>query len=527
MVATVLRLRYRVLLNTLSRSPWQLVGFLFGMLWAAGVLLAVLAGLIALAVLQGPAPARMVAILGGSVLVAGWVIGPVLIAGTDTTVDAGRLAPFPLTRRQTMLALAGTGLTGIPGIATAIAALGTASLWMRWPAAALVSVVGAVIGVGTCVVAGALITTLSAGLGARRRGREVVGTVVLALLIFSGPIVMTAIGVLDATGAPLHRLAQAAEVLSWTPLGAAWALPADLVLGTGFAALGKLVVAAGTLAVLWITWAKALEASVDAPPRREVRAMKPGALGLFGRMPTGGVGAMWARCLTAWTRDPRYLRQLILVPLLPLLFVFTAGPGTPPFQASAVLVAFVLAIVGYTDVSYDGTAFAAVLSSGVRGWQDRLGRMLAAASVGIPAIVVVAVITAAVGDAWRTLPAVLGAALALMLAGYAASAVSSALIVSPVPAAGDSPFRTVPGQTFVNGLLVFVVMAAVLAIAAPSLVLAVIGVLGQNLLLGWMALTVALVLGTAAMAVGVTVGGRILDRTGPDLLQRIKAFPTR
>ena len=30
MVATLLRLRFRVLANQLSRSPWQLVGFIFG-----------------------------------------------------------------------------------------------------------------------------------------------------------------------------------------------------------------------------------------------------------------------------------------------------------------------------------------------------------------------------------------------------------------------------------------------------------------------------------------------------------------
>jgi ABC-2 type transport system permease protein len=31
--------------------------------------------------------------------------------------------------------------------------------------------------------------------------------------------------------------------------------------------------------------------------------------------------------------------------------------------------------------------------------------------------------------------------------------------------------------------------------------------------------------GAGVIVAGVTVGGRILDRTGPDLLQRIKAFP--
>ena len=33
-----------------------------------------------------------------------------------------------------------------------------------------------------------------------------------------------------------------------------------------------------------------------------------------------------------------------------------------------------------TDISYDGTAFASVLSSGIRGRQDRWGRILGAAN---------------------------------------------------------------------------------------------------------------------------------------------------
>nr|WP_274637602.1 hypothetical protein [Microbacterium bovistercoris] len=526
MVAAILRLRYRILLNTLSRSPWQLVGFVFGMLWAGAALVLVLAGMTALAVLQGPDQARLVAVLGGALLLVGWVVGPVLIAGNDTTVDAGRLAPFPLTTRQIMLALTGTGATGVPGIATTIAALGTVALWVRWPAAALAAPVCALIGVATCVVASRLIATLSAGFGSARRGREVVGTAVLILMIFSGPIITGALGALDAAGGSLDRLTQAAGVLSWTPLGAAWAVPAELAVGAWLPAFAKTVIAAATVAALWWAWWRALAATTAAPPRRAARATKSGALGLFGPLPTGAVGATWARSLTAWLRDPRYLRQFILVPLIPFLFLFTGGVGGGMFSASAVVVAFVLSIVGYTDISYDGTAFASVLSSGARGWQDRLGRMLAAASVGIPAVVAVALITVAVADAWRVLPSVLAGALALLLAGYGVSAVSSALIVTPVAAAGDSPFKTVPGQTFVNGLLVFVVMAAVLVVATPSLVLALIGALADRPQLGWIGLAVALTLGAGAMIAGVVTGGRALDRTGPGLLQRIKAFPT-
>lgn len=107
MVATVLRLRYRVLGNTLARSPWQVVGFAFGVLGALWAVTSVVGGMIALAVFQDLAVARTVAVLGGALLLTGWLLGPLVVAGMDTTVDAGRLAPFPLSRGQVMACLDG------------------------------------------------------------------------------------------------------------------------------------------------------------------------------------------------------------------------------------------------------------------------------------------------------------------------------------------------------------------------------------------------------------------------------------
>ncbi len=529
MVATVLRLRYRVLGNTLMRRPWQLVGFCFGMLGALWVLGMVVAGLVALGLVGDRDLSHTIVVIGGGVLILGWVIGPLLIAGTDTTIDATQLAPFPLTLRQLMLTLAGAGVTGIPGIVSILAAVATTVVWVRWPLAAVIALPAALMGAATAVVASRLVATLSRGLGGNRRGREIIGTVVLAVVIMAGPIITGILTLIDAGGSGsggAERFRQISGVLSWTPIGAAWAVPGDVVSGAWVPAMAKLAIAAATLVVLWIVWARALEASVTAPPRQAARAVKPGALGLFAAMPTGGVGATWARSLTAWLRDPRYLRQLIFVPLFPALFAFTGGVDGFLFSASAVIVAFILAIVGYADISYDGTAFASVLSTGVRGRADRWGRVLGAASVGVPAVVVVAVATAALGGAWSQLPAVLGAALGLLLTGYGVSAVSSALIVVPVASAGDSPFKSVPGQTFLNGLLVLVVWAACMVLAAPALILGVISVTTSSASMGVAALAVGVVWGSVVIVAGTVLGGRTLDRTGPDLLARIKAFPT-
>ncbi len=524
MVATVLRLRYRILGNTLLRNPWQLVGFCFGMLGALWILVLAVGGLVALATLGGLELARAVTVVGGSVLLLGWVLGPVLVAGMETTVDAVRLAPFPIGTRPTMLALVAVGLTGVPGIVTGLVALATVVVWVRWPFAAVVAVPCAVIAVLTCVVASRLVATVSGDRG--RRGQEIVGTLLLVAVTMIGPIMLGVMALLGQAADLASRFSGIAAILGWTPLGAAWAVPGEVAAGAWLAALAKLAIAVATLIALWLVWAWALRASVAAPSHRAARTVRSGALGLFGRMPTGGVGATWARSLTAWLRDPRYLRQLVVVPLLPIVFAFTGGLDGPLFWTSALLVAFILAFAGYTDVSYDGTAFATVLATGIRGRDDRLGRLLGAACVGVPLVVVVAIVTVLLAGEPGRLPAVLGGALGIVLVGYGVTAVSSALIVTPVAAPGDSPFKSVPGQTFVTGLSVFVVWGICAGVALPAIVLSVVAFVTASPLLGWIALAVGLAWGVGAIVAGVVLGGRVLDRTAPDLLARIKAFPT-
>lgn len=526
MVATILRLRYRILGNTLTRSVGQLIGFLFGGLAALWVLGLVTAGLVAIAVFQGLDVAQTASVAGGSLLVLGWLVGPLLVTGMDTTVDAARLAQFPLSTRQIMRALTATGLTGIPGIVTALGALASIVLWVRWPAAAVVSVVCIVIGVLTCVVVSRLMGALARGLGGSRRGREIVGTLVLVVLVLSGPIVAGATALLGDAGDQFGaRIAQIAAALGWTPLGAAWAVAGDIAAASWLTALAKLAIAVVTVGVVWLLWKRALEASASSPPRRVVRTARPDALGWFGRMPTGGAGATWARALTSWLRDPRYARQLLVVPLLPVVLALTTGVDGGAFAASALIVGFLLGVAGYTDVSYDGTGLASVIATGIRGRADRLGRMLGAASIGLPLTIGAALVTVGLSDRWESLPAVLGGALGLLLVGYGVCAVSSALLVMPVARPGDSPFKSVPGQTFLMGLTTFAVWGATVLIAAPALVLALIGLLGGSALLGWIALLIGLVFGVGMAVAGVVVGGRTFDGSAPTLLARIKAFP--
>jgi len=521
-VATVLRLRYRILGNMLARSPWQLVGFVFGAMGAAGAL-AFAAFALVLIGASGLEAVRGVVTVGGALLVVGWCIAPLVAGGVDTTVGPEQLAPFPLTTRQVMLALAVVGLAGIPGIATSLGALSALLAWGRWPIALALAVVCLPLGVLTCVVASRTVASFS-----RRSGGRIGNAMALlafTALVLAGPIVTGLLGVVSGGTGPAsaERLAAVVEGVSWTPVGAVWGVPGELAAGRVGTGLLKLGIGLATLAALWLLWRRNVRAASVTPPRRVV-AGRRGRLGWFGLAPTGAVGASWARATRYWLTDPRYLRNLLIVALLPALVAFAFGgrvEGTP-FAFVVVLPALLLGLVPYADVSYDGTAFASVLATGIRGRADRAGRLLGAATAAVPLLVIVAVVTVGLSGRWELLPAVLGCALGAELAGLGICAVSSAHLVIPVPAAGDNIFKRVPGQSFWVGiaLMGFTLLAA--ALVSPALVLAVLAALQGSALWSWLALAAGLVVGAGVAAAGVAIGGRAFDRTGPELMARIR-----
>lgn len=514
MVATLLRIRFRVLGNTLARNPWQLVGFVFG---AFGALWAIaFAGIgLFLAGAAGVDVARNSVVVAGAIVTLGWVVGPIFVAGVDTTLDPAKLAPFPMTTRRMMAAITAAGATGIPGIACAAGAVLTFLVWWRWPVAAGAAVVAVPLGFAIWIVASYTVATLAGGLGGNRRTREALALVAFGVLVFASPILVGVLSLLEAAADQGAQLVAIVEAVSWTPIAAAWAVPGDLAAGSPVTALLKLLIAAATLALLWLLWNRSLAASVVSSPTRS-----------SARRAAGGAGATWARSTTTWLRDLRYVRQLLFVPFLPVVVLLYTGWDLThgAFALSGLFVAFFVGILPYTDVSFDGTAFGTVLQTGISGRADRLGRMLGAASIGVPLTLVVDVVVAAISGRWELLPAVLGASIALLLVGYGASAVSSALLIVPTPAPGDNPFKRVPGATFAMFLIFLGCWLAVAVLAAPAVVPAVLAAVFGWSLAGWIALGVGVVLGPALFCVGVAVGGRVFDRTAPSLFLQLKAL---
>lgn len=520
MVATLVRLRLLVLRNSFRRSTGQLVAVIIGALYGAFGLLVVLGALVGLSF--APAEVATTAVvLAGSAAVLGWAVFPLLLSGVEQTLDPGHLAVYPIALRPLMVGMLLSGAVGVAGAATTIASLGTALPWLHSPGIALIALVTGVLGAATCIVISRAVTSVASGLASGRRFREASGLLILIPLILAGPII---IGISSGLRNSADALPAVATGLGWSPLGAVWAVPGAFAAGDAGGALLRLLIAVATFAVLWAVWRWGLARSLVTPVRAASRVRAPGKSGLFGVFPGTAAGAIAARCLTYWFRDPRYLRQLLLIPLLPAVMWFYASiNGSPGYLLVAgPVVAFSLGIGMIADVSYDSTAFALHVSKAVPGRADRWGRATALLSFALPATVIISVGAAAVEGDWLPAPGLLGLSLGMLLSGVAVCSVTSARVVFPVPEPGDNPFRSRPGSNISLLGPTFAAWGVIAVLCLPEIVLLIVSVVTREVVWGWLGLVASLVLGAVLVVVGVRVGGRVLDARAPELLQQLR-----
>jgi ABC-2 type transport system permease protein len=522
-VAALLRLRFRVLANTLARNTIQLVAVIVGAISILFLLLFVL-GVFLVASSQPPEAIQVVVVVGGSAVVLGWLVVPLMFDGVDRTLDPAKLARFPLRTRQLMVAMFLVGVLWFPGIATLLAATGTAIAWRSLPGPAALAVVTGLIGLATCVV-GSRVTTTAVGtlLGGRGAARVGVG----AIIVVAVAVPIASVLLRDAPagrGELLSRITEVIEVIGWSPFGAVWSIPGRVALGDLPGAALASVIALVTLAVLVVLWRLALAQSLQSRGEAPARVRLGGRLGPLGVFPSTPTGAIAARSLIYWFRDSRLTRQLLLIPLLPALMLmwwllfdidaiaFLAGPT----------VATLLPLTVFAGLSYDGTAFAAIIAAGVRGVHDRLGRAIALLTIAAPATVIVQVAVAVVIGRVADLPAMLALALGTLLAAVGVVSVSSARVVVPVGRSGRNPFAAQPGAATVSVVGSYVVTGATGVLAFPVSALGIVALATGIPALGWVALGVALVLGCGVALGGVVLGGRLLDAAAPAVLARLR-----
>jgi ABC-2 type transport system permease protein len=260
-VAIIVGLKWQLLRNGLRRSTPQLVGLVLGMLYGLSILGVVASGLVGLRFAAPSDVARTAVIVGGSALTLGWAVFPVIAYGIDETLEPARFATFAVPRRQLVLGLLMSSLVSVPAAVTVILGLFTVVTWSRSVLAMAVALVASAVAVLTCVALSRVTSTAFSAMSQRRRGREAVSVLVLLLSVGFGVLGSSIMRRLSTPG----LLPQVADVLGWTPLGLAWAAPADIVNGALGSAILRLLLAVAFLGVALLSWDLLLRRALENP----------------------------------------------------------------------------------------------------------------------------------------------------------------------------------------------------------------------------------------------------------------------
>ena len=568
MVATLVKLKWRLTLNALTKNVWAIVGTVIGALYGIGALVMVLTGAVGLGLKADPDVIMLVLGALGALLMAGWAVVPLLVTGVDSTLDPRAMAAWTAPSRGLALGLLAAGALGIPGCLTAAVCLIPVLTWLLAGqfAAALLALLCAPAALATCVLLSRIIVT-AAGVSASRRGREAT-----AIITFVAFMVCTQLPNLiprilgDDPSDFLQRLSGAAKVMGLSPFGWTFSAPGLMATGSVMPALALAIVAWALPVILFPLWQRVVGKVMTSPGTSHTRMrayaasstgsnarqqglpdVLPWARRLGASLPAPAA-AVAARSLRYWRTDPRYLVQFLSALILPVVLVlgpalnssrFAAGDNGQPvdisfalghapapllFMAPALAVFMGWAI--HDDLGLDSTALWSHISAGISGAHDRLGRVVGAAVWQVPALVAIDLLMVVWTGRWDALPAVTGACLALYGCALAWSCLTSVLLPYETLAPGDSPMRSrTSGTALLAALIQMAAILLLLAVCSPVLGAAVYGVVQGAPVWGWAALVAGIVWCGLLLWGGVVVGGRMLDRRGPQVLATIRSWP--
>ena len=397
-------LRLRILANGFRGRPSRVALFVLGVfsaLYLAGM------GFLGFAASAAgdPGVRLMVAAYGGATLVIGSILGPLIWFGVDESLDPARLALLPLPRRQLVAGLLVGALLGVPAAALLAATTGLLVPAIRHGGAlaGLGQAVGLLAGLLLCVTAARAVTSAFATMLRSRRARDLAGILLASIAALIAPLQFAVFSA--ARNADWDRLTEVAEVIGWTPLGAAYTVGHDLAEGAPLAAVGKLLITAAAIGGLLWWWSRSIESAMvgatASGPSRGGRVPSGGPVRmLFPRAVPGlrvsAAGAMVARELRYWWRDPKRRASLIMVAVmgafLPMMVmlggqirfegadeakVISWSTSPTALYLTALFVGAFAASLLANQFGLEGTAYSYHLIAGVPGRQELLTRAVA------------------------------------------------------------------------------------------------------------------------------------------------------
>lgn len=523
MAGHFVRLRLRVFLNSLTRgsSAQRTFGLLgLGLGLAVGVV-----GAVVFISARGDQTIGALALLFVGVFALGWLVLPLLLFSSDNTIDPMRFSLLPLFPRQLVRGqlvagmISGVGLFGVLTVGSAAYAVSDS------PATLIVGGLAAVLTILLCMVASRALTTSIGGALRSRRGRDFALLVGALLAASIYPIQIAVQSYVLETG--LDGVEALGEVVAWTPFG--WPLAAVLDASDGHWAVAalRLAGAAAVIAALLVVWARAVTRTLEAPEHA-------GAAGPAGAwqlapawtrqlLPSGPTGAVAAKELRYWWRDPRRRaaaftgllvglgvtvapilsgqslgRQLAFAGVGPAIFATMNSANQFGLDGSAI----------WIDVAVPGSA-----PSHVRG------RQLAAAVLIVPVVTLITLIGNLVSQAPLTYAAAaLGLCLAAVGCGLAVTSVVSVLAPYPTPENPSNPFAGTVGGGFTTFTYQLSGLIAQVALVTPVAALVAWGIVGDVPAALWAVGLVGPAWGYAAARLGAFVGAAQFGRRGPELL---------
>ena len=461
------------------------------------------------------------------------VFGALLLTGMTVLVlcvprfhlDARTLSPYPVSPVRLSLGLLATapvtwsGVAGAVWLSTFVSLRSELITWNVLTVAAVIMI--AVLMIVSTRAAG----TLGAVVSQRLRTHSLRQGIGILILVAMVPIlVLIGVSVSRADGAA--QLSETSSLFAWTPFGAAFSILGsdDAAVEAAIMQLGSTVAVASILVGVIISLTTALMQRLDFPAEG---IMRDNPLGWFGYLPNTPVMTIGARSLTYWMKDPRYIVSLAAIPIIPILVVGTLLiAGVQPSHLAVLPIIIVLVLLGWmvhNDIATDSTAMWIHVASGIRGLQDRIGRLVPVFVFGVPILVLGTSITVLVMGNWQAFPAVFATGSVALCVSAGLSSVVSALKPYPTSRPGESPFVQPTWHGAGAGISQTVsLMGSAVLVAPPAWVLLTqpdIG-LGGSLTVS----AVALLYGVVVLVTGVFIGSAVYNRRSSELLAFTQMF---
>jgi ABC-2 type transport system permease protein len=517
-VGLVVRLRLRMWWTAMSRSSLHLVSSVIGVLAALGVLLLLGPGLALLAL--RPLPVTSLTVPFFAVVTLMWGVLSLVATGVDNVLDPARFAVLPVPARELARGLLAAAYTGVPALLLCGLALAQVVAWAGHPAALPAALLAAVLGTATAVLLSRASTSLLARVMTGRTGR-LLGALAVSLVTLL-PLALNVAVSSGSLGSDLRGFdaRRSAELTGWTPVGWAWSLPYDVATGRWWTAAAHLALGVALAALLWWVWVRQLDRSLTSPMTSGGgQTIGRGRLlaAVLGSSPTAAVAI---RRIRAWYRDSRLVAIALRTAVLPVFFLVQASiTDSQAFAGIGVITLAVFAgLTLMNDLAFDGEAWWIHVSTGVRGWEDRLGRAVASTVVFGPMVAVVFLAGLALG--LLTVPLVwLSVTVPAFLASLALALGVGSVLPGTAPRTGGNPFAATSGGAAQGCLTAVISFVGPFVLTAPVAVLVYLS--GPDPVLRWATLLVGCLYGVGLLAWAVVAGGRRLDRKAPELLGQL------